>query len=455
MKLKDIAFARKRLVMAMRGALSAPVTTVSAAVLASSMIVAPAVAQQTGGLAGKVTVQGDVDPTTVTVTASSPNMPKPRSTQLKENGSFNLPFLIPGNYTVKVEAENGASRTVQLEVLLDQTASVDITLPAVADEAEVITIVGTSLVRTGDSSLSNSLGENAIKGLPIGQSYRDLLKIVPGIEYTENSVLGPSAGGSGRDNKYSFDGVDMSLPLFGNLASSPSTHDIANVSIDRGGAKAIGFNRSGGFAINTTSKSGTNEFQGSLEYRLQDSNFVADRDTDDNDAVESSTLDKSWIIGSFSGPLIEDELFFYTSYYRPEDKRVGKETAYGPAKDYQLVDNEYFAKLTWAPVADMLFNISLRDSEEEVDGASVGAFAQDSTSEGSLVEEQIFTLDGSYYLGDATTVSFSYSTWDYETQAQPDNLIDVTPQLGASLDLNNLDQLGLFNVPTLLFRSGL
>jgi hypothetical protein len=448
MKLKDIAFAKKRLVMAMRGALSAPVTTVSAAVLASSMIVAPAMAQQTGGLAGKVTVQGDVDPTTVTVTASSPNMPKPRSTQLKDNGSFNLPFLIPGNYTVKVEAENGASRTVQLEVLLDQTATVDITLPAQADDAEVITIVGTQLVRVGDSSLSNSLGENAIKGLPIGQSYRDLLRIVPGVEYTETSVLGPSAGGSGRDNQYSFDGVDVSLPLFGNLASSPSTHDIANVSIDRGGAKAVGFNRSGGFAINTTSKSGTNEFQGSLEYRLQDSNFVADRDTTDDTAAESSTLDKSWIIGSLSGPLIEDELFFYGSYYRPEDSRVSKETAYGPAKDYKLVDNEYFAKLTWAPIDDMLFNISLRDSEEEAEGASVGAFAQDSTSEGSLVEEQIFTLDGSYYLGDATTVSFSYSTWDYETQGQPDNLIDVTPQLGASLDLNNLDQLGLFNVPT-------
>lgn len=449
MKLSDLAFTKKRIAIAMRGALSKPSISLSAAVLASSMVVAPAVAQQTGGLAGKITLQGDVDPTTVTVTASSPNMPKPRSTNLSGNGNFNLPFLIPGVYTVKVEAENGLSQTVQLEVLLDQTSRIDLTLEPQDDSTEVITIVGSNLVREGDSSLSNSLGENAIKGLPIGQSYRDLLKIIPGVEYSEYSTLGPSAGGSGRDNQYSFDGVNVGLPLFGNLASSPSTHDIANVSIDRGGAKAIGFNRAGGLSINTTSKSGTNEFQGSIEYRLQDGNFVSDVDRDDDDVVEVSKPDRNWIIGSVSGPLIQDELFFYGSYYRPEITRESKETAYGPAKDFSSVDSEYFGKLTWAPTQDLLFNVSLRDSEEEVDGASVGSLSQDSTSQGSLVEEQIFTIDGSYYLGDATTVSFSASTWDYETQSQPDNLVDLVPQLGASLDLANLDQLGLFAVPTL------
>ena len=58
-----------------------------------------------------------------------------------------------------------------------------------------------------------------------------MLKLIPGVQYSENSVLGPSAGGSGVDNKYGFDGIDVSLPLFGNLAADPSTHDVENVAM--------------------------------------------------------------------------------------------------------------------------------------------------------------------------------------------------------------------------------
>ena len=41
-----------------------------------------------------------------------------------------------------------------------------------------------------------------IKALPVGQDYRDLVKLVPGVQYTEDCMRGPSAGGSGQDNVY-------------------------------------------------------------------------------------------------------------------------------------------------------------------------------------------------------------------------------------------------------------
>ena len=58
--------------------------------------------------------------------------------------------------------------------------------------------------------------------LPIGQDYRDLQKFIPGVQYTEDTVRGPSAGGSGQDNVYLFDGANVSLPLFGNLSAEPA-----------------------------------------------------------------------------------------------------------------------------------------------------------------------------------------------------------------------------------------
>ena len=241
-------------------------------------------------------------------------MPKPRRAVTRADGSYDLPQLKPGTYELTFTNKDGASQRMTVQVLLEQTSKVDVALSMTGSNTEVITVTGSRLYRQGNSSLTNSLGESAIEGVPIGQDYRDLLKLVPGVELSENSILGPSAGGSGVDNSYGFDGVNVSLPMFGNLASEPSTHDIEYVTMDRGGAKAVDFNRSGGFAINTVSKSGTDEFRGGVEYKVQPKSLVASPVGE-----ESYELDKSWLTASLSGPLIEDTLYFYTSYYRPEE----------------------------------------------------------------------------------------------------------------------------------------
>ena len=49
----------------------------------------------------------------------------------------------------------------------------------------------------------------------------------------------------------------MTLPLFGTLSAEPASHDIAQVTVIRGGARAVDFDRSGGFSMDSVSKSGT------------------------------------------------------------------------------------------------------------------------------------------------------------------------------------------------------
>ncbi|GHE98681.1 carboxypeptidase-like regulatory domain-containing protein [Thalassotalea profundi] len=385
----------------------------------------------------------------IEVTATSNVMPKARTTVTRADGSYSLPALLPGNYELSFKAKDGTVQKAQVRVFLDQTSRMNIELAPSSQNIEVITVSGSMIVREGDSSLTNSIGSTAIDSLPVGQDFRDMMKLIPGVQYSENGTLGVNAGGSGRDNKYGFDGVDVSLPMFGNLSAEPSTHDIAHVSMDRGGAKAIGFNRSGGVAVNSKSKSGTNEFHGNLEYKIQNKNFVADRDIGDSELAKY-TLDQSWISGNVSGPIIEDELFFYASYYRPEVTREGKETAYGDAKDYKSVRDEYFAKLTWAPTEDLLFDFSYRTSDRDGRGESVGALDHDSTSSGTDATQNILMLEGSYLINDMTTVSFKYSEFEYEISGAPDTVFsDVNPRLGDSLPVGQLDQNGLFTVPNL------
>lgn len=423
-------------------------STTSAAMLFSGVlatsICAPVQAQQiTGAIKGQVTAPaGDVSIAGVEVTATSNVMPKPRTATTKADGSFSLPFLLPGDYDVRFTFADGSVRVMKAQVLLDQSAVVNLVYEAA--DLEVIQIVGSAVIMEGDSSLTNSFSEDVIATMPVGQTYRDMLKILPGVEYTENGTLGPSAGGSGVDNSYGLDGVDLSLPMFGNLSSEPSTHDIAYVSVDRGGAKAIGFNRAGGFAVNSTTKSGTNEFHGSLEYRIQNNDFAASP----KDGVIQDT-DKSWVVASVSGPIIEDELFFYASYYRPEEKGSSKETAYGSVKPYNSTRDEFFGKLTWAPNDDILINISQRISDREVEGGSIGEFESDTVSLGSSADLNIFSLDGSWLIGDYSSFSFKYGTYDEDTSSRPDVMLGLTPALGDSLDIANLDQMGYFSVPSL------
>lgn len=437
---------KSRLASAIQPIMRSP-TVFTAVLLAGMLSCSTAQAQQAGGIRGKVSSeQNTLNIAGVTVTATSPVMPRPRTVQTREDGSFNLPLLIPGRYTLTFTAADGVTSSMDVEVLLDQTSTVNLILEAPRNGVEVIQIVGSPFFgQQGNSALSNSIGSDVVAALPLGQSFRDMLKIIPGVQYSENATLGPSAGGSGAHNKYGFDGVDVSMPLFGNLASEPSTHDIEMVSMERGGAKAIGFNRSGGFVVNTKSKSGSNEFKGSVDYKLQNSNFSA---TPDRGVI--AEYDRSWITASVSGPLIEDQLFFYGSYYRPEVTGENKITAYGPAKALKSVRDEYFAKLTWAPSEDLLLNLSYRDSDREGRGESIGQFETDSVSAGSQASQKIFTFDGSYILGDYTTLSFNINKFDYKTSGKPDNELSITPRLGGSIDVNNLDQMGYFSVPNLL-----
>ncbi|CAM3808991.1 MULTISPECIES: carboxypeptidase regulatory-like domain-containing protein [Pseudoalteromonas] len=427
-------------------ALKVPKTAIATALIAASLASAPAFANLNGSIKGKVaTEQANQSLAGITITASSNVMPKPRTVVTREDGSYDLPQLKPGTYELTFTDHNGVTQTMTVDVLLEQTSNVNVTLSGKKENVEVITVTGSKLFRQGNSSLSNSLGKKAIEGVPVGQDYRDLLKLVPGVELSQNATLGPSAGGSGVDNSYGFDGVDVSLPMFGNLASEPSTHDVEFVTMDRGGAKAVGFNRSGGLSINTVSKSGTDEFHGNVEYKAQPKTFVATPVGE-----ESYELDKSWLTASLSGPLIEDSLYFYTSYYRPEETKENKNTAYGEVKDYKSVRDEYFGKLTWAPTDDILLNISQRTSEKVVEGRSIDAYEADSVSVGDTADQDIFTLDGSWILGSATTLSFQYSKFELETAGIPDTPLSVVPSLTGQLDLANLDQMGYFAVPSLL-----
>ena len=233
----------------------------------------------------------------------------------------------------------------------------------------------------------------------------------------------------------------MNLPLFGTLSAEPASHDIAEVTVVKGGARAVDFDRSGGFSIDTVSRSGTSDFHGQVGYQFQSDAMSADLDSGSLSRYERN-LD--WLTANLGGPVVKDTLYFYGSYYRPTQDRDNRSNLYGELPDYESTRNEGFGKLTFTPTQTLLLNASYRDSKR-VDTASIFASnASPTTGTGSDSRLKIFTGDGSWVVNPSSFVTFKYTHFENLTTATPDFVAGVDPNLtpGTVLDVNSLDTLG-------------
>jgi hypothetical protein len=416
--------------------------------LALFVVVAiPAAAQQTGSISGRaVDADGLVLPG-VTVDARSDVLPAPRVTTTGANGDYRLPALQPGSYTVSFELAGMQTVTREVEVQLAQDTLVNVTL-GIAGLEEAITVVArSSLVDPNTATLGSGVSSEQIMALPTGQDYRDLLKLIPAVQYTEDQVRGPSAGGSGQDNVYQFDGVNVTWPLFGTLSAEPAAHDVSQVTTIRGGARAVDFDRSGGFTIDSVSKSGTNRYSGMFSYQFQNDGMVATLESGQESRFEQS---RSWVTLNAGGPVITDRLFFYGSYYRPERSRGDRSNLYGPLPDFESTRNEGFGKLTLTPTNSMLLNFSYRHSQRDDTATIFDEDVSATTGTGEELRQRIATAEGSWIVSATSHVTFRATRYALETLGRPDFIADVSPSLaiGTRLAVANLDRIGRLTVPT-------
>jgi hypothetical protein len=405
-----------------------------------------AAAQQTGSISGKVTDTGGGVLPGVTVEARSDVLPGPRVTVTGAVGEFQLPALPPGNYTIQFTLAGMQTVTRRAEVLLAQDTVADAEM-AISGVSEDVTVTAeVSLIDRDSATIKSSLSNDQILGLPVGQEYRDLVKLIPGVQYNQDTVRGPSAGGSGQDNVYQFDGVNVTLPLFGTLSAEPASHDIAQVSVIKGGARAIDFERSGGFSIDSVSKSGTSKYAGQVSYQFQTVGMAADLAS----GVESRyKQDRSWLDVNAGGPILKDRLYFYGSYYRPENARQNRANLYGQLPEYESTRNEGFGKLTFTPTHSVLVNLSYRDSKRDDSSVLFESNEAPSTGRGNEARLQIGTAEGSWVINERSFATFKYTDFANRTLGRPDNLADVTISTapGTVLDLANLDRIGRLTVP--------
>jgi hypothetical protein len=414
-----------------------------------ALTVTPLAAQQTGSITGRVTVEGGEPLGGVMVSATSPVLPQPRTTTTDGRGVYRLPQLTPGDYEIAFTMDEMGSARRSLKVLLDTESTVDVELSPEGISEEVTVVAAAEAIDRTSAELKTAMAEDVIQQVPIGREFRDLVKLIPGVQVTADRIRGPSAGGSGQDNAYQFDGVNVTLPLFGTLSADPSSHDIEQISVVKGGAKAVDFNRAGGFTINSVSKSGTNAFKGEVGYQIQPESLTSDRKP--TGSITSFNQDEDWLTGSIGGPILRDSLYFYASAYRPTTTQEGRVNNYGAVPDLETERDEYFGKLSFAPTESILLSGSYRTSERDESGRGVAGTADaGSTSRGDDSELDIAIAEGSWIINDKSYASFKYTDFENQTAATPDNLLGlrISDDGTVGLDVNALDTQGLLTVPT-------
>ena len=205
------------------------------------------------------------------------------------------------------------------------------------------------MVDTSSAAMKSGVSTSRSARCRSAQEYRDLLKLIPAVQVTQDTVRGPSAGGSGQDNVYQFDGVNVTLPLFGTLASEPASHDIEQVTTVRGGARAVDFDRSGGFTDRLGQQVGHEPLQ-------RDGPVPVPERPACRPDLSGPTVSR-YRAGPVAGHgerRRTDRLRTSCSSSAPTSVRTARarlqSNAYGDLPDFEYERNEGFGKVTFTPV---------------------------------------------------------------------------------------------------------
>src|SRR5262245_50138756 len=152
----------------------------------------PIAAQGTGSITGMVTAPGGDALPGVTVQASSNVLPQALATISATDGTFRFPFLPPGSYTLKFTLEGMPEQERGITVMLDTNSTVMVVLSPEATSEQIVVVDTSTLLDPSSGEIRAAIDDEVIDSVPVGQEYRDVQKLIPGVQYTENTIRGPS-----------------------------------------------------------------------------------------------------------------------------------------------------------------------------------------------------------------------------------------------------------------------
>jgi hypothetical protein len=275
----------------------------------------------TGTLTGTVVDNEGKPLPGVTITAESPYLQGKRVAVTNENGDYLMKLLPPGEYTVVFELAGFQTLDAQAKVSAQQSTKVNAELP-LSTVTEEITVVGNMETVSGTTVASTTLTKSVVDNLPIGRTMAAATIASPGTSDSGPNGAVTISGAQSFENLWVVNGVVVNenvrqgaRPMYVEDAIQETTISTSGVPADYG--------RFAGGVVNTITKSGGNQFSGSLRFSFDNSSWNSLRpgETDPAD-VTNQTIE-----GTLGGFAWKDHIWFFASGRDIGDRVTSEQTS--------------------------------------------------------------------------------------------------------------------------------
>ena len=330
----------------------------------SALLTASAAAQAVSGVTGVVKDPNGAIVPGVTVTLRDTKTDREYTTTTNDEGSYVFTNIAPGAQYRLTFARSGFQTLVvngvTLGVAKTETYDASLTTGDVNATVDVVASGSGDTLNTTDASIGNVIDTRQLRELPIQirSSPAALIGLQPGVvgnnvgTGTTNRV-GSVTGSRADQGNITVDGIDANDQATGQFAAT-----VGNAPIDAiQEFRAVSTNpsasegRSSGGQVQIVTKSGTNQFHGSLREYNRNEKFAANSFFNNRSGVVRPKLNRNQFGGSLGGPLPfpnfgenngpmfrsgKDRLFFFFDY---EGRRDASEVSYSRTVPLQHVRN--------------------------------------------------------------------------------------------------------------------
>src|SRR3984893_13837575 len=283
-------------------------------------------AQSTGGrILGRVADPSGAVLANVKVTATNEATGVSQETQTSGTGDYGFPQVAVGVYRLEFDLA-GFKKNVQRGVNLDLNQVITLNMiMQIGETKETVEVTSEApLVDTTSTQLGAVMDQRQVAGLPLNaRDTYQLLQLQPGVQgvggsdlfYGSNQSGAVSVnGGRGRSNNFNVNGGDGNDLFVNSPAIQPTPDSIAEFRVLSNTFDAE-YGRNSGAVINVVTKSGTNNWHGSVYEFLRNQSLNAKGYLDLRRADDK----QNQFGGTFGGPIKKDRTFFFASY---EGRRV-------------------------------------------------------------------------------------------------------------------------------------
>ena len=289
--------------------------------------------QATTSLRGTVTDPTGASMPGATVVLKSAETGLTRTTETGIAGGYEFLQIPPGTYKLTVTAAGFAGHerlALRLEVATPATVNISLSL---GQPTDVISVQADAApINSADASLGVAFNESQVKQLPLeGRNVPDLLTLQAGVVYTGNrsdidrdkdTRSGAVNGARSDQSNVTLDGVDVNDQ--GNGYAFTSVLPVTLDSVQEFRVSTTNYNadqgRSSGAQVALVTKSGTNNFHGSVYEYLRNTAtsandyFVKRSQLDSGEPNSPPKLIRNIYGVSLGGPFIKDKLYLFANW---------------------------------------------------------------------------------------------------------------------------------------------